>query len=232
MKKSKPTRGLIVIIIGGALAVFGGIALPFVILFAFPKSGEALGDWMLYNMFVHFAVGAIVALIGYAMAQKPDQKNVFRCLTAFHYCVLALIISVAVELFALAKDNEEMSGLVMLIQLPLVIATIIIGVKKRKKYGPQPPQFIIHLYYCDGCKKQMRYQGNLIDHRGKHYCSACYQAQLAQEQEKIEAEKAQLNKQKPCSVCGRELPPSSMNLVNDQLICEDCFETMFPADLS
>lgn len=68
--------------------------------------------------------------------------------------------------------------------------------------------------YCGRCRQNLKdfYPNQVVEFNGKKYCSDC-----------MAVIKQNAGKQSVCSVCGDEIDMKNIHIVNDKMICRNCF---------
>ncbi len=194
------------------------------------------------------AIGGFLMFFGSAIQKEetrdPDcqiLKSIFNVFSNWQiFLIIALAIMLVLLSISILCEFDEMMNFVMVGILLFVLVSAIgnsVQNQKRKEdvqspgggnrtpaYTPYNPSA-----KCKRCNKALNYDDRCY-FEGAYYCSSCYMEVEAARQRATE-EKSKLQLQTNCHICGRLFPKSNFHVVDDQFICEECFQKEFSVKL-
>ena len=190
-------------------------------------------------------IGLFLFLFGWAVQKREDEDpnykipiNILKVFKAWQILLMIAVISFYVLVIGdFDKEHDQIRSILKFAMLIFSIAAIVVGIVQHqndnKNYIKVGREKMIRTkrkepIWCNGCQKILNPQ-DYFTHEGKKYCCSCYM--ILTEQEQIKNKENRIAKQIRCSVCKRLFPKSSFHLVNNELMCDECFKKEYSVDL-
>ena len=196
-------------------------------------------------MLLQMAVGGFLILCGGAIGKKEKEdpsyvipRNILKVFKAWQILLMiAVVLFFALAFSDLYVETGWLTVVLSFAMYGCFIAAAILGIiqhqKNKKNFvsvggGKQirvsnstsdVPRATV---FCLDCRKEIL-QSDSRNLDGRRLCGSCYMNRMAKVNEiKADAQNKELHT--PCAVCNRDFPKSSLHIVDDRFICDDCFQ--------